>query len=116
NVCTLPRQQDVVGFLREEKLRGRKLILATGSDETLATAVADYLGFFDFVLGSDGKTSLTGENKRWKIKDTLGEKEFDYAGNSPADLPIWEAAQTAILVGPSPRLLKIVQRTQAVGV
>ena len=115
NVSTLPLRQDVVGYLREEKLRGRKLILATGSNEILATAVADYLGCFDFVLGSDGKINLTGENKRRKIKDTLGEKEFDYAGNSPVDLPIWEAAQTAILVGPSPRLLKTLQRTQAVG-
>jgi 4-hydroxybenzoate polyprenyltransferase/phosphoserine phosphatase len=114
NVSTLPFREDVIGYLREEKLRGRKLILATGSDEILATAVADYLGLFDFVLGSDGKTNLTGENKNRKIKATLGEKEFDYAGNSPADLPIWEAAQTAILVGPSPRLLKTVQRTQAI--
>jgi len=115
NVSTLPFHEDVIGYLREEKRRGRKLILATGSDETLATAVADYLGFFDFVLGSDGKTNLTGENKRRKIKDTLGDKEFDYAGNSAVDLPIWDAAQTAILVGPSPRLLKTLHRTQSVG-
>src|SRR4029077_19483789 len=66
NVSTLPFREDVIGYLREEKLRGRKLILATGSDEILATAVADYLGLFDFVLGSDGKTNLTGENKNRK--------------------------------------------------
>src|SRR5260370_9456091 len=94
NVSTLPLRQDVVSYLHEEKARGRKLILATGSDETLATAVADYLGLFDFVLGSDGKINLTGENKRRKIKDTLGEKEFDYAGNSTVDLPNWAAAHT----------------------
>ena len=39
----------------------------------------------------------------------LGENVFDYAGNSPVDRPIREASQTAILVGPSPRLLKTLQ-------
>jgi len=114
-VSTLPLRQDVVAYLREEKARGRKLILATGSDETLAAALADSLNLFDYVLGSDGKTNLIGEQKARRIKEVLGENGFDYAGNSAADLPIWEAAQTAILAGPSPRLLNTVQKTKTVG-
>lgn len=114
NASTLPLREDVVAYLREEKTRGRKLILATGSDEMLASGLADSLNLFDYVLGSDGKTNLIGENKRRRIKEELGERGFDYAGNSAADLPIWEAAQSAILVGPSPRLLHTVQKTQTV--
>src|SRR6202161_3161301 len=36
NVSTLPYREDIVEFLREEKRKGRKLILATAADSTIA--------------------------------------------------------------------------------
>src|SRR6516225_9892535 len=64
DISKLPQRQDLIDFLRQEKLDGRKLILATGADRRIATAVAEHLGFFDEVLASDGVNNLIGERKR----------------------------------------------------
>jgi 4-hydroxybenzoate polyprenyltransferase/phosphoserine phosphatase len=114
NVSVLPFRKDVIAFLVAEKARGRKLILATGSSETLALAVAGHLGLFDFVLASDGRTNLTGKQKKQKLQAILAGRQFDYIGNSNVDLPLWEAAQTAIVVGPSPKVLRALERNQIV--
>lgn len=111
NPLTLPLNNNVIHFLREEKSRGRKLILATGADTKIAGAIAAHLGIFDFVLASDGVTNLTGERKRKAIQQIVQGKQFDYIGNSWADVPIWSAASTAIVVGGSPKLLKAVENT-----
>jgi 4-hydroxybenzoate polyprenyltransferase/phosphoserine phosphatase len=114
NVSTLPVREELVEFLRQQKQTGRKLILATGADTKIASAVAEYLGFFDAVLASNGVTNLTGENKKEAIREIVRGKGFDYIGNAREDIPIWTAARTAILVGPSPRLLKTVRKTTVV--
>jgi 4-hydroxybenzoate polyprenyltransferase/phosphoserine phosphatase len=115
DVRTLPLREDVVEFLRQEKEKGRKLILATAADLIIAEAVAERVELFDTVLASDGKTNLSGGNKRKAIQEFLGAKDFDYAGDSSADIPVWKASRAAILVGPTPGLLEIVQRTVPVG-
>jgi 4-hydroxybenzoate polyprenyltransferase len=43
---------------------------------------------------------LTGRYKYERLKSAFGEKGFDYAGNSKADLAIWPHAGEAILVNP----------------
>ena len=53
---SLPYNEAFVDFLRAEKAQGRPLYLVTASDSRLAQAVADHLGIFTEVLGSDGKT------------------------------------------------------------
>jgi 4-hydroxybenzoate polyprenyltransferase len=115
NVRTLPVREELVEFLRQEKHGGRKLILATGADRKIARAVADHFGFFDVVLASDGVTNLTGEKKKEAILELVRGERFDYIGNSKDDIPAWNAASTAILVGPSPGLLEAVKKTSAVG-
>ncbi len=109
NPLTIPTNRKVVDFLREEKCRGRKLILATGADTKIAAAIAEHLGVFDFVLASDGVTNLTGERKKEAIQQVVQSKHFDYIGNSWEDIPIWSVARTAIVVGPSPKLLRAVE-------
>ena len=111
NVSTLPVREELIEFLRQQKQAGRKLILATGADAKIASAVAEHFGFFDAVLASDGATNLTGEKKKEAIREIVRGKSFDYIGNARDDIPAWNAASTAILVGPSPRLLKTVKKT-----
>ena len=109
NPLTLPLNSKVVDFLRDEKRQGKKLILATGADTKIAAAIAEHLGIFDFVLASDGVTNLTGERKREAIQQVVQGRQFDYIGNGWADVPIWSAARTAIVVGRSPKLLRAVE-------
>jgi len=99
--ATLPYNESFLTFLREAKRSGRKLILATGSDRTAVMPVANYVGLFDEVLASNGKTNLRGASKRKALTEKFGERGFDYAGNSSEDLAVWQGAREAVVVNGS---------------
>ena len=103
--ATLPYNEPFLKFLREQKAAGRKIILATASDLQMAKPVADRTGLFDEVLGSDGKINLRSGNKLKVLVEKFGERGFDYAGNSSADLAVWRGAREAIVVNASRALL-----------
>lgn len=94
----LPYTTDFVTYLEQEKSQGRKLVLATAADSTIASSVAGHLGLFDEVLASDGKLNLKGPNKAKVLTEKYGPKGFAYAGNSSADIPVWDAAGETIFV------------------
>ncbi len=114
--ATLPYNQPFLSFLREQKSAGRKLILATASDREMAMPVANHVGIFDEVLASDGKTNLRGANKLKALTEKFGERGFDYAGNSTADLAVWRGAREAIVVNASSRLVKRAQDCENINV
>lgn len=105
---TLPIREPLLTYLRTEKAKGRRLILATASHKSVADQVAGHLGIFDAVIGTEGNTNLKGGNKLGAIRQTVGER-FVYAGDSAADLPIWQAAAGAILVGAPRRVARTVR-------
>ncbi|MFN9030646.1 MAG: UbiA family prenyltransferase [Betaproteobacteria bacterium] len=94
----MPYHEELVEWLRSERARGRRLVLATASDEKLAQAVAVHLPLFDEVLASDGKTNNASERKAAALVERYGERGFDYVGNSSADLAVWERSRRAVLV------------------
>lgn len=102
--ATLPYREALVAVLRQERARGRRIVLATASDELLAVRVATRLGLFDEVLASDGVRNLGGAEKRAALVARFGEKGFDYVGDRRADLPVFRSARRAILAGPAVRL------------
>jgi 4-hydroxybenzoate polyprenyltransferase len=106
----LPYRSALLEYVRTERDTGRKVILATASDEGLANQVATHLGCFDQVLASDGITNLSGERKRARLVEQFGERGFDYVGNESRDLAVWSAARKAIVVNSSPRLQRAVAK------
>jgi apolipoprotein N-acyltransferase len=104
--AALPYNHKFLDWLREQKSAGRKIFLATASDLRMARPVADHVGIFDEVLGSDGKTNLRGGNKLKVLVQKFGERGFDYAGNSAADLAVWRGAREAIVVNASRSIAK----------
>jgi len=104
--AALPYHEPFLAFLREQKSAGRRLILATASDRDMALPVANHVGLFDEVLGSDGKTNLRSANKLKALTEMFGERGFDYAGNSAPDLAVWRGAREAIVVNASASILK----------
>ncbi|MGH9598815.1 MAG: haloacid dehalogenase-like hydrolase [Terracidiphilus sp.] len=101
DVAHLPYNRKVLQFLNQERGRGRAIYLATGADQRLAQRVADHLGIFTGVLGSDGVTNLTGSNKLDGLRRRLDSDAFDYIGNSRADLPLLAYATEAMVANPS---------------
>jgi apolipoprotein N-acyltransferase len=104
--ATLPYHEKFLAFLRGQESAGRRLVLATASDLQMALPVANYVGLFDEVLGSDGKTNLRGENKLKTLTEKFGARGFDYAGNSSADYAVWRGAREAIVVNANQAVLK----------
>jgi phosphoserine phosphatase len=105
----LPYRPDVLAFLRAERRATRQIILATAADRPIADAVATHLGLFDHVIASDGRHNAKGFGKLESIRARLGEAEFDYVGDSMADLPVFRAARRAYLVCPGRSLNEAVR-------
>jgi uncharacterized membrane protein YphA (DoxX/SURF4 family) len=96
----LPYRGDFVAYLREEHQKGRRLVLATGAARRFAESIAGYLDFFDAVYATDETRNLTSSRKTKFLLETFGDAEFAYAGNSKADVPVFNAASQAIVVAP----------------
>jgi phosphoserine phosphatase len=102
--ASLPWRDDVLGFVRDEKRRGRRLWLTTAAHRRVAECVAEYLGCFDGIIATEGSENAKGAGKVAAIRRVLGDTPFDYVGDSMADLPVLEAARVGHLVAPSHRL------------
>jgi 4-hydroxybenzoate polyprenyltransferase/phosphoserine phosphatase len=111
---TLPYNQPLVEWLRMQKARGAFLVLATASEVRLAKGVADHLGFFDHVLGTEG-ANLASSNKRSALVERYGEQGFEYVGNSTADLKVWPAASLTHVVNPEFNVLNRARRIGRMG-
>lgn len=109
----LPYREDLLGYLRAEKAAGRELVLATAAHRSIAEPVAAHLGLFDRVLATDASRNLKGSNKLAAIREEVG-PAFAYAGDSAADLAVWEGAQAAVLVGASGAVTRAVRARHAV--
>lgn len=105
DAATLPYNEDLLIWLKQEKASGRQLVLATASHRILAERVAIHLGIFDEILATEGATNLTSKVKRDVLVERYGSQGFDYVGNSQADIAVWGAAARAHIVGGSPRLI-----------
>jgi phosphoserine phosphatase len=96
----VPYRPQVLVFLRAERARGRRLILATATPRRIADAVTRHLGLFDAVIASDRTRHQAGAVKLTAIREVVRGGVFDYVGDKWADLPIFQAARLAILVHP----------------
>lgn len=97
----LPYNQDVLALLQRARADGHELILASASERSWVEAVARHLGIFDRVIGTDGEGNAKGRAKLARLQAVLGDRPFTYVADSPADLPLWNAAASAHVVSRS---------------
>lgn len=101
---------EVLEFVRAERNRGRRVVLATAAHRLIGEAVCSHLGCFDTLVATESGENLKGAYKSAHILKSLSCKEFDYIGDSPADLPIFRVARRGYLVSPSPSLYRAATR------
>lgn len=104
DVASLPYREPVLQFLREERARGRRIVLATASWSSLAQAVAGHLGLFDEVLATTANGNLKGKAKAQQLVERSGAAGFDYVGDSRADIEVWRQSRHAYVVDDTGRL------------
>ncbi len=95
----LPVNPAAVSYIKKRKKAGAKIWLVTACDEKLAEKIAARTGLFDGVYGSSETINLKGENKAALCSKIFGDGNFDYMGDSPSDIPVWEKSRTAAVVG-----------------
>ncbi len=95
----LPVHPEIKKLAEEGRAAGRDVILASASDIRLVGQLAADHGLSDQVIGSDGQSNLKGSAKADALVERYGEGGFDYAGNERVDVPIWERAENALMVG-----------------
>ena len=111
DVALLPYDAQVIERVKAYRARGIRTILVTASDRSLAQRVADHLGIFDEVHGSDGRTNLKGKTKAAFLEQRYGNAGYAYIGDHKADMPVWATAGHVIAVVPSGALRARIQRT-----
>ena len=109
DVALLPYRQEVLDVLRAEKQAGRRLVLATASHRKIAEQVANHLGIFDEVVASGDGHNFKGQAKLAELERRYGPGNFDYIGDSTADLCLWKSARRAYVVS-SGKVLRKAQR------
>ena len=97
--ATLPYNRPLLRFLKDEREKGRRIVLTTAADRRVAAAVADHLGIFSEILSSSEAENLRGEAKLSAIHRR--HSTFDYVGNDRSDAPLWDAAEKIYLANPS---------------
>ena len=98
----LPFNEAVVEMVRTAREAGRRTVLVSAADHRQVTAVAEATGLFDEAYGSAEGRNLKGQAKADFLVERF--KDFDYVGDSLADLPVWAAARRAITVQAGPGL------------
>jgi hypothetical protein len=86
-----------VQALVERERAHRPVYLATGAPQALAEAAAARFApdRFAGVFGTHEGHNNTASRKAARLVERFGEGGFDYAGNAPADLAVWEHARRA---------------------
>ena len=95
----IPVNEKVAAYARRAKRSGRKVFLATGSDELLALKIGTRFEFLDGVIASDGTNNLKGRRKSSELQKHFP-GGFDYIGDCNDDLHVWQHADRAIVVEP----------------
>jgi 4-hydroxybenzoate polyprenyltransferase/phosphoserine phosphatase len=101
----LPYNEELLAWLREEKQKGRPLLLVTAAHSRIAETVARQLQLFDEVIATDSGKNLSGKTKAAALVSRFGERGFDYVGNDAPDLEVWRVSRRAVLVH-APRSLE----------
>ena len=95
---------EVLEFLKLERDRGRRIILTTAANRAVADVIVAHLGLFDGVVATESGANIKGSLKTVHIRKSLSCNDFDYIGDSQADLPIFRVARVGYLVAPSTSL------------
>jgi 4-hydroxybenzoate polyprenyltransferase/phosphoserine phosphatase len=110
DAASLPYNSELLTYLAEEHRKGRRIVLTTAADSSIANRVAKHLGLFSDVLSSDQTQNCAGRAKLEKIQTYLGSSDFLYVGNGRVDLPIWSSCKNAIIVNARSRLVQTVRK------
>ncbi len=105
----MPVNAEIADMAMQAVRDGREVVLASASDQRLVAALATDYGLSPRVYGSTPDRNLKGPAKAQALVEDFGEGGFDYAGDAGADVPVWQRAHTALVVGQRARVRALEQ-------
>ncbi len=116
DVATFPANDEIVALAERESGRGRRVILATAADISIAEKIKLRYPFIEDVIASVDGRNLKGVAKAEEVFARFPEG-FIYVGDSTSDLHVWSKATAAIFAGRSAAMKKkITTRTELAAV
>jgi 4-hydroxybenzoate polyprenyltransferase/phosphoserine phosphatase len=100
DVVHLPYDERVLALIENARGEGRKIYIASASNERYISAIANHVGADGFFASTDTE-NLSSHNKASRLVEVFGEMGFDYAGNARADLPVWAICRKGWAVSPA---------------
>jgi 4-hydroxybenzoate polyprenyltransferase len=94
---SLPVRSELVEYLKAQKETGRRTVFVTTAAREVASTVDRHSGLAAEVLCVPPEARTADARARLISGHAAG--PFTYAGSSASDLPVWRAANAAILVG-----------------
>jgi 4-hydroxybenzoate polyprenyltransferase len=110
DVKHLPYDDRVLEIMEEARRDGRKIYIASASNERYVEAIASHLGV-DGWFASDAVCNLSTHAKARKLVEAFGEKQFDYLGDDHADLAVWAVCRKGWAVHPSSGVKRAIAET-----
>lgn len=107
--AALPYDADILALIRARKAADGEVHLVTAAHHSIAAGVADHLGLFGHVIGSAEADNVKGARKASRIAEAV-DGPFAYIGDSIADVPIWVAAEEALIVSRRPNFVATIRR------
>jgi 4-hydroxybenzoate polyprenyltransferase/phosphoglycolate phosphatase-like HAD superfamily hydrolase len=108
NIDELSVREGLLAYLHEQAAAGREMHLATAAWRTIAFGIAERFPIFKTVQSTDEHANLKGAKKAERLSGLFPDG-FVYAGDSRADLPVWQRARGAVVVSSSRSLCAAVQ-------
>jgi 4-hydroxybenzoate polyprenyltransferase/phosphoserine phosphatase len=110
DVARLPYNKEVLDIIKQARVSGRRVYLASASNERYVAEVALHLGLFDGWFASSANENLSSSAKANCLVEKFGERGFDYVGNDAADIAVWTKARHRIAVHPTDVVKRRLQR------
>lgn len=110
-VDLMPIHSEVVSYLETQAASGRRIVLASASNERLVADVGERFNFVSHTIGSNRSRNLKGNLKVQAIREYLKSEDWEYVGDSKADLAVWRAASSATAVVSSAGFAQVVLKS-----
>lgn len=73
-----PINKEIISFINEEKVKGKRIVLATATNIKTARIISDKINIFDDIIASNGVKNLKGATKLKAIEEYLNKEFFDH--------------------------------------
>lgn len=101
NVERLPLRDETLARIREAQAVERPVYLASASEESYVARLADSIGGITGTFATTPERNLAGAAKADCLVDAFGAKGFDYIGDHPVDVPVWQQSRRQLIVARS---------------